>query len=209
MFRYAVQSERLRWRWHQHRSPTPLRGGVDSGHGDGNLQWIARHAARGGRRRSHKVDGDRTAGVIAESASPRLQVPTLEVPYGLGEAIRVEIDFRPGRCMSWDPGEDLTLRIFLSVRTCARCERSPGGSGTDTLTFRYVVQSDDYDDDGISIGANALQGGRHRGCGGEPGSAHVRQVSRPDSRHRVDGLGSGFWRGCVSFRLQPRTERTA
>ena len=128
----------------------------------------------------HKVDGAK----LPTARVSIVSVPAANGVYALGEEIRVEVDF--GRDVHVaDVGSDLTLD--LSIGQYLRSAALAGGSGTDTLTFRYVVQSDDYDDDGISIGASALRGGRL-----EDGIGNV--VERTfaalgaDDDHKVDGV---------------------
>ena len=60
------------------------------------------------------------------------------------------------------------MTLVLSIGEYSRAATFTGGSGTDTLMFRYVVQEDDYDDDGISIGPNALRGGVIEDAAGNP-----------------------------------------
>ena len=49
-----------------------------------------------------------------------------------------------------------TPRVGLTVGTTTRYANYASGTGTDTLTFSYAVQSGDSDTDGVSIAANAL-----------------------------------------------------
>ena len=49
----------------------------------------------------------------------------------------------------------IALTIGAQTRQAA-CYSGCGGSTTSSLRFEYVVQSSDDDDDGISIGADAL-----------------------------------------------------
>ena len=55
--------------------------------------------------------------------------------------------------------DSLDLSLVLLIGEYSRAATFVDGSGTKMLTFRYVVQEIDYDDDGISIGPSALRGG--------------------------------------------------
>ena len=80
--------------------------------------------------------------------------------------------------------------VALSVGALVRDAAFVSGSGTATLVFRYVVQQEDFDDDGISIGPLALAGGTIVDAGG---NAALRD-SRPllaQRNARVEGGGDG------------------
>ncbi len=126
---------------------------------------------------NHKVDGANTARLLVSIIAPDGH----DGIYALNEEIRVEVVFPEEVHVTGTP--TLTLAIGENSRTATLTD----GSGTDTLTFRYVVQSDDQDNDGISIGPNALVGGVIQNTDGN-------EVARPfggltaDSDHRVDGV---------------------
>ena len=80
--------------------------------------------------------------------------------YGVGEPIEVEVEFSETVYVAGVP------TIVLSVGDSDRDARYQTGSGSDTLTFRYAVTLGEIDDDGISIAANALQGGTITDSGG-------------------------------------------
>ncbi len=151
-------------------------GTIEDGDGDAVNRAITRLAPDS----SHKVDG-----TSASLSGVRIvSTPDSGNTYGLGEEIRVAVDF--GKVVHvTDPGQDPTL--LISIGENLRTATLASGSGTDTLTFRYVVQSDDQDDDGISVGANALQGG---GIEDAAGNEIVRTFAglAADGRHRVDGI---------------------
>ena len=89
-----------------------------------------------------------------------------------------------------DPEEDLELNPSPSAGTRAR--RSwPTAAAPTTLTFAYVVQSDDEDDDGISVGPTALAGRHPPGCGRQPGGSELR---------RADGTTATTRSTVISFR---------
>ena len=123
---------------------------------------------------NHKVDG-----VSPSLTAVRIvSTPDANATYGLNEEIRVEVDFGEEVHVTGD------LTLTLSIGENSRAATFVGGSGTDTLTFGYVVGSDDYDSDGISIGPTALRGGVVEGRGGERGGSHVRG---PRGRQRSQG----------------------
>ena len=126
---------------------------------------------------NHKVDGANTARLRAQIVAPDGH----DGMYSLGEEILVEVVFPEDVHVTGNP--TLTLAIGEHSRTATLTD----GSGTTTLTFRYVVQSDDQDNDGISIGPNALVGGViENAAGGEV--ARIFGGLTADSNHRVDGV---------------------
>ena len=132
--------------------PTALRGGViEDAAGNPVDRTFSGLAADSG----HKVDGVSPSVTVVRIVS----TPDANGIYGLNEEIRIEIDFGEEVHVS-DAGGDLEL--VLSIGEHLRATALVVGSGTDTLTFRYAVRSDDHDDDGISIGPNALQGALSR-----------------------------------------------
>ena len=76
--------------------------------------------------------------------------------YGLDEKIRIAVTFGEVVHVTDTMGD---LALVIAVGKDLRSAGFDGGSGTDTLSFVYVVQAGDLDEDGISIGPNALQGG--------------------------------------------------
>ena len=104
--------------------------------------------------------------------------------YHLGDAIEVRIQFTEIVHVVETEGD---LELLLSIGEHTRSAAYVEGSGTDVLLFRYVVQDGDYDDDGISIGADALVGGSVQTEAGVP--AQLAFLAEPaDSGHRVDAL---------------------
>ena len=80
--------------------------------------------------------------------------------YGRGEAIEVTVTFDEPVAVTGRP------RATLWIGETAAWRGAPyhRGSGTTRLVFRYVVQEDDRDGDGVAIGSNALaQGGDRDG----------------------------------------------
>ena len=109
--------------------------------------------------------------------------------YVAGDAIDVEVEFREEVHVTGDPV--LTISVGANSRPAAFAT----GSGTKVLLFRYVVQDDDFDDDGISIGANALQGGAIEDASGNPAERSFAALAA-DPSHRVGAA--------VSLLLEPR-----
>ena len=160
--------------------PTALRGGVvEDAAGNAVDRTFAGLAAASG----HKVDG-------VGPALTRVEIVSTTGPsgfYGLNEEIRVEVEFGEEVHVTGD------LSLVLSIGEHLRAATLAGGSGTDTLTFRYAVQSGDSDDDGISIGPSALQGG---GIEDAAGNAVDRTFAglAAASGHKVDGVGPALTR---------------
>ena len=175
MFRYVVQSDdddddgiSI--------GPNALRGGIieDAAGNPVDRTFAGRPAAR-----EHKVDGATTA----QSSVRIVSTPVGNGTYRLDEEITLDVDF--GEDVSVDE-MDSELVLVLSIGQQSRAARFVGGSGTDTLTFRYVVQSDDYDDDGISIDPNALQGGSILDAQNTPVDRTSARLAA-DPGHKVDG----------------------
>ena len=137
---------------------------------------------------NHKVDGG-LANPTATGARILSQPPSGQDDfYRLGNEIRVAVDFNVPVHVggdSGDGGDGLQLIITIGGRS-ARADLVRG-SGTTRLVFRYIVQPGDYDDDGISIGPNALDGGTIEAS---PGNAARRVFVElaPDDRHKVDAV---------------------
>ena len=100
---------------------------------------------------AHRVD----AGVSA----PRVvrvwlsSAPAAANTYVAGESIDVAVTFDRVVHVTGDPV------VTLSVGGQSRQAALVSGSGTESLVFRYVVQPGDVDDDGVSVGGDALTGG--------------------------------------------------
>ena len=100
--------------------------------------------------------------------------------YGTGETIQVGVTFDTPVYVSGD----LTLNLSIGARI--RAAAFADGSGTPTLLFRYAVQSDDRDDDGISIaaGPGSLIGGSINDGDGVPANRAFEAVPSL-SAHKV------------------------
>ena len=117
-------------------------------------------------------------------------------PYGLGEAIRVEVKFTETVYASGAP--TLALEIGAAVRQAQLVV----GSGSDTLEFSYTVQSNDRDLNGVSIGPDALAGGRIVDAAGNEAVREFDPVSAENSRVWVDGIAPVV----VIVEIKPRLE---
>ncbi|MCY3818096.1 MAG: hypothetical protein OXH52_01850 [Gammaproteobacteria bacterium] len=163
-----------------------LRGGrIEDGAGNVAERGFAALAADAG----HKVDGVRSAVVRVSIIS----TPDANGVYGFGETIRMEADFGREVHVTEDGG---ALTLVLSIGENQRSATLAGGSGTDTLAFSYVVQSDDHDDDGISIGASALRGGRIEDGAGNVAERSIAALAA-DADHKVDGISPALVRVAI------------
>ena len=155
---------------------------------------------------------DRRIVPLPESGSPRVDagvaghqrpsvrsVEIISTPgtYRTGDAIDVAVTFgvRPNRGRVTDATVHVSgqPRLELQIGTESRQATLVDGSGTETLTFRYVVQAGDYDADGISIGAGpaSLSGGTIRDASGndaDRGFEGLRVDPDPDKRHKVNAI---------------------
>ena len=119
--------------------------------------------------------------------------PVLETDtYGVGERIEVSVTF--SEAVNATSDTDFVL-------STGRKQRMPlvDGSGTTTLVFGYIVQSDDEDDDGVFIGkeevtlvgdrdGNAQAGEITSVATGEP--AFIDHASKSNADHKIDGSRS-------------------
>lgn len=120
--------------------------------------------------------------------------------YGLGEAIPVEVKFTETVYASGGP--TLALEIGAAVRQAQLVD----GSGSDTLEFSYTVQSNDRDTNGVSIGPDALAGGRIVDAAGNEAVREFDPVSAENSRVRVNGVAPVVV--SVEIKSNPRNRRT-
>ena len=127
---------------------------------------------------THLVDAVGPAVSEVRLASSPLRNDT----YGAGEAVEAAVTFDEVVHVTGAPV------LTLSVGGRSRQAALVSGSGTATLTFRYTVQEGDFDDDGISIGPNALTGGAIQD---DLGNAVAREFAAlpADATHLVDAVG--------------------
>lgn len=163
--------------------PNALRGGVIE---DAAGNVVDRTSAGVSAATGHKVDGT----IAVRSVVRIVSRPDSGRTYSLNEEIRVEVRFGQDVYVS---GE---LTMMLSIGEHLRAATLANGSGTPTLTFRYVVQSDDSDDDGISIGASALQGGRIEDSTGNVVGRTFAALPA-DANHKVDGVSPAVVRVAI------------
>ncbi len=154
--------------------PASLAGGAirDDGGNPARRDFAALPANR-----LHKVDGVAPAigSAPAVSSAPRGDA------YRIGEVIELRVAFDDEVRATGNP------TIALRVGTTSREAAFAGGSGTDTLVFRYTVQEGDLDEDGISVAADALRGGAITDA---VGNAAMRAMPPLEAQtgHKVDGV---------------------
>ena len=137
-----------------------------------------------GQQSNHKVDGG-LANPTATGARILSQPPSGQDGfYRLGDELRVAVDFN----VPVHVRGDVQLTIAIGGRSAAA--DLVQGSGTTLLVFRYIVQAGDYDDDGISIGPNALVGGTIEASSGNA-AGRVFVELPPQNGHRVDAVPPG------------------
>ena len=131
----------------------------------------------------HKVDGlaPELDGVAITS------VPAVDDTYALGENIDVSVEFSEGVVAAHAP--DLRLGIVIGTRT--RQAYLASGDRTATLVFRYRVQQDDFDADGVSIEPAGLTGGTVQDlAGNDVARSQPRLALENQAEHRVDARPS-------------------
>ncbi len=151
-----------------------------------------------------RVDGIAPVAVTVDVTSrPRVA----RSGYGVGEEIRVQVEFAESVYVTETGGE---LQLVLSVGEHSRYASYVTGSGSDTLEFAYVVQTGDFDDDGISIAPDALVGGLiEDGAGNDWGETQRRLPPTAEDRdHRVDGGGGGAIPAVESVEIGSRPLRS-
>ena len=113
--------------------------------------------------------------------------------YRLGDQIEATITFSEtvhvfeGEVAGVQHGQ---LHLLLTVGANTRQAQFCGGSGSTLLVFCYQVQTGDYDDDGVSIGAlaTALVGGVIQSADGTQVADRARAGLPNQSAHEVDGV---------------------
>ena len=125
----------------------------------------------------HKVDATRPSTVITEVRIT--STPADGDTYQADEPIEVAVTFDAEVHVTGQPV------VTVSVGGESRDAAFVSGSGTDTLTFRYVVQAGDVDEDGVSIAASALTGGVIASASGDP-AGRIFEAVPAQSGHKVD-----------------------
>ncbi len=102
--------------------------------------------------------------------------------YGLGEEVRVRVEFDKAVIATGSP------RIALTIGTETR-QATFVGSATRSLYFYYIVQAADRDENGISIAANALilNGGAIAAADGTTDAELTHGAVAAKRRSKVDG----------------------
>ena len=101
-----------------------------------------------------KVDGSIASAPTIESVNLQSE-PLGGDTYGPGEGIEVSVHFDKSLTITGEPR--LMFQIGTETRASTYWRTEEGhGSRRSALTFRYTVQPDDMDGDGVSIPANAL-----------------------------------------------------
>ena len=132
------------------------------------------------------------AGHVVDTAGPAVTAPPTIASrpasgdtYARGETIRIAVTFDDAVNVTGVPAP----RMHLTVGSERREAAYAGGSGSTTLSFHYVVQVNDLDEDGVSIGANAFvtSGATIRDRNGvDARLGHGAVPDRPE--HKVDAV---------------------
>ena len=125
--------------------------------------------------------------VVSNIGVLHLNILTDESPYAQGETITVRAIFNQPVTVTGSP----ILELTLDSGTVRMSSSNPGASGIQSLLFNYIIQSDDEDPTGISIGANALKlnGGSIIDEDGDPVDLSLAaHIITNDPRHKVDGV---------------------
>ena len=151
---------------------------------------------------NHKVDGSHeTAATVAFFGNVFVSRPANGDTFELGETILVEVPF--ARAMAVTGRPQFALEIGTRTRQASFWEIRTY-QGVDYLRFRYRVQSEDSDMDGLNFGADALtlNGGTVRTLGGTLDAVLTVYTSPLISPGRkVDGGGGSG--GPTDVRVEP------
>ena len=105
--------------------------------------------------------------------------------YRKGDAIDVRVAFSE----TVNVEHNARLRLDIQIGANLRQADVYSGDGTRNLTFRYRVQDDDVDADGIEVPVNALSGGTFRDpAGNEWDMATFQGLPDAQARHQVDAI---------------------
>ena len=89
--------------------------------------------------------------------------PGADKTYAISDAIEVAVSFDGAVYVTHDPSLTFTITFTFPVGAQQQSEqkemRFVDGGGTGRLLFRYRVQEDDQDTNGISFGTGAISGG--------------------------------------------------
>ena len=176
MFRYVVQAGDVDEDGVSIAASALTGGVIASASGDPVTRTFEAVPAQSG----HKVDAPLPATVISEVHIT--STPADGDTYQAEEPIEVAVTFDAEVHVTGQPA------VAVSVGGESRDAAFVSGSGTDMLTFRYVVQQGDVDKDGISIAASALTGGVIASASGDP-ARRIFDAVPAQPRHKVDALG--------------------
>ena len=147
----------------------------------------------------HKVDG-RTATAATVAGVTITSSPASGDTYGAGETISVRIGYQVGVTVAGTP------RLALGIGSQVRQAAYASGSGTNALTFAYTVAAADSDDNGISVGANALSlggGAIHTGLGTAAALSLGSHAIANGAGHKVSGTATAPVVDAVSITSSP------
>ncbi|MDE0192889.1 MAG: hypothetical protein OXQ90_16165, partial [Gammaproteobacteria bacterium] len=144
---------------------------------DGNV--VARNFPALAADGAHRVDA-----VRARAEEVRIVSSPGDAGYGLGDTVELVAVFNETVYVT--DAAELTLQIGIGAET--RSAAYADGSGTDTLVFEYRIAADDRDDDGISVGPDAIVGGLIEDAAGNASEGAERRVPPlpADSQHKVN-----------------------
>ena len=177
IFRYTVQDE------DQGDEVTVVRleGGIVQDLA-GNTADVSRINGSDAFRLNIKVDGVAPGGATVRIVSDAGGDHT----YAAGDRIEMEVVFDDDVQVS---GRPVLLVSFESPRHGALTRRATlERTRPKVLAFAYTVQPGDIDTDGVSIGSEALQGGRITDAVGNPVTRSLEAAIKNDEEHSVDAV---------------------
>ena len=147
-------------------------------------------ASGGGLQASHKVDGTSAATVTSFLLT---STPPVETGYVTGDTIEISVVFSEAVTVDTTDGTP-SHQIGIDPRG-ARDAPYVSGSGTTTLVFRYTVETEDQDDDGVFLRDGATDGALELNMG---------SITADDVAAVVDAYGGRGRQDAHKVNTQPR-----
>ena len=132
---------------------------------------------------SEFVVSGQTIRYIPDAAGPQVMSVTTAAGWNAaGAVLHFSVTFHEAVTVTGAP------QLALTIGSTTRYANYASGSGSSSLDFTYVVQSDDLDTDGLSVNALGLNGGTLQDAGGHDASLTLNNVASMASVW-VDGAG--------------------
>ncbi|MYE12783.1 MAG: hypothetical protein F4X99_14245, partial [Gammaproteobacteria bacterium] len=132
------------------------------------------------------------AGAVEIQGAEVVSNPGADKTYATGDAIEVAVSFDGPVYVTHSPSLTFTITFTFQVGPQQQSEqremRFVDGGGTRRLLFRYRVQEDDQDTNGISFGTGAINGGTLTDGQGVDVPNALPEALSDDENHMVDAV---------------------